>query len=93
MVIVGLTVTINEPMLPGCQLTLSPPVAVSTTGRPGHTVVELAIMPGFGEGLTVTFSVRVVAHPAALVPVTVYVVFIPGLTVTCDPVWLPGIHE
>jgi hypothetical protein len=45
-----------------------------------------------GSGLTVTATVAVEEQPAALVPVTVYVVVVVGETLTEEPVWFPGIH-
>jgi len=45
-----------------------------------------------GKGLTVIVLVAVLLQPAVLVPVTVYVVVLEGLTVTDVPVNEPGIQ-
>jgi len=48
--------------------------------------------PTTGEGLSATVTVEVPLHPAADTPVTVYIVVVPGQTLTVVPVRLPGIH-
>jgi hypothetical protein len=45
-----------------------------------------------GVGLTVTLAVLVFWQPAAVVPVTVYVVVVVGETVILAPVAEPGSH-
>jgi hypothetical protein len=68
------------------------PVPVSVTEPPAQiedaeldavTVIELFM---------VIVRVAVLVQPLALVPVTVYVVVEVGLTVTVEPVRLPGCH-
>jgi hypothetical protein len=48
----------------------------------GFLLIEIAV----GVGFTVIATVLVAVHPAALVPVTVYVLVDVGLAVTVSPV-------
>lgn len=88
----GVTVTLVPVRLPGCQVQLGDPVAVSVDGVPEHTVAGDAVALITGTGSTVTVTVAVLVHPVGVVPVTVYVVVADGVTVTLVPVRLPGCH-
>ena len=88
---VGLAVTVDAVVLlkpeEGLQLYVFAPPAVNVVDCPkqiatgGETVTT-------GNGLTVTVTCAVAVHPAADVPVTVYVVVEEGLAVTDEPVVL-----
>jgi hypothetical protein len=52
----------------------------------------VAALLTFGAGFTEMETVAVFEHPLTSVPVTVYVVFAVGLTVTEAPLKLPGIQ-
>jgi len=71
------------------------PLAVNDTFPPGHIVDAGGTTVIVGNGFTVTFTVAVFVHPPE-VPVTVYVVVLPGLAVTDEPVValnpVPGLH-
>jgi hypothetical protein len=69
---------------PAVQAYVVAPLAVSVAVWPGQIVGELTAVTG--TGLTVTVTVVVAVHPAAEVPVTVYVVVAGGLAVTEAPV-------
>ena len=62
------------------------PVAVSVDDPPGHTEAGDAAAVTTGIGFTVIVTVAVLTHPAAEVPVTVYVVVAVGVAVTEAPV-------
>ena len=62
------------------------PPAVRDVLCPGQMAAGEADAVTSGDGLTVTETDAVEEHPAAQVPVTVYVVDIVGLTVTGEPV-------
>lgn len=66
------------------------PAAVKVAALPAQMVGDVIV--NAGNGLTVTVRVAVLTHPAELVPVTVYMVVMVGLTVTLLPVKLPGIQ-
>ena len=53
---------------------------------PWHIMVAPPLVVIVGELLTVMFLVVVLLHPAALVPITVYVVATVGEQVTGDPI-------
>lgn len=59
---------------------------------PEHNVVVPEVAVTVGEAITATATVAVFVHPLAAVPVTVYVVFPVGETVTGEPESDPGIH-
>lgn len=70
---VGLAVT-AEPVValrpvPGVQVYVLPPEAVSVVELPGHSVAELTVT--VGVGLTVTLDTAVAVQPAAEAPVIV----------------------
>ena len=72
-----------------------PPVAVSVVDEPEQIATfEPPLM--VGSVFTLTVTIAVLEQPAALVPVTVYVVVEPGLAVTLVPVVadkpVPGDH-
>jgi len=66
---------------PVFQLYVFAPLAVNTEVSPLHIADGLAIAVTDGNEFTVTLTVAVPVHPAALVPVTVYVVVALGVTV------------
>lgn len=72
-----------------------PPLAVRFNVEPAHTG-ELLPAVGVGNEFTVTVTVAVLVQPAAVVPVTVYVIVEVGLAVTVAPVVddkpVPGLH-
>ena len=55
--------------VPGLQVYIDAPVAVSVAEEPTHRVAELTVT--VGKGFTVTTKVAELTHPATLVPVTV----------------------
>jgi hypothetical protein len=59
---------------------------------PEQMVVVPDVAVTFGAALTATATVAVFVHPFAAVPVTVYVVFPVGATVTGEPLSDPGIQ-
>lgn len=78
----------------GDQLYVQPPVVVPTnvTLPPGQMDDAAGVTVSVGAGFTVIARVPVPVQPAALVPVTVYVVVAAGETVTGLPDNEPGIH-
>jgi hypothetical protein len=65
------------------------PLAVSAVDAPVHIVADEGVMLTVGSGFTVMVTVVKFVQPAAVVPVTVYVVVAPGVAVTVAPVvWL-----
>ena len=60
-------------------------LAVNTDVAPLHIAAGLADAVTVGNGFTVTLTVAVPVHPAALVPVTVYVAVALGATVLLAP--------
>ena len=72
-VVVELGVTVLLAPLPRLcdQLYVLAPAAVNTEFAPLHIDAGLAVAVTVGNGLTVTLTVAVPVHPAALVPVTV----------------------
>lgn len=91
-VVVGDTVTDEPVKLPGIQLYVEAPLALSVVELPAQIVVLEAVVVTVGVGLTVIVRVDVFVQPFAAVPVTVYVVEDVGDTVTDEPVKLPGIQ-
>ena len=85
--VIGLPLT-----LPGFQTYVVAPLPVSVVDCPEQIVAVPAVAVTVGVGLTVTVIVSESVHPAEIVPVTVYVVVLPGETVTEVPVKLPGIQ-
>ena len=79
----------------GVQVYVLAPLAVSKVDCPAQIVAgEETVTTGIG--LTVTVTCAVLVHPAAEVPVTVYVVVETGDAVTVEPVVLlnpaAGVH-
>jgi hypothetical protein len=70
--------------VPGDQVYVVAPLAVSVVLVPSHIVAGGTLITGLG--FTVTTTVIVLVQPAADVPVTVYVVVVAGLAVTDVPV-------
>jgi hypothetical protein len=64
---------------------------VSVAGLPAQTAAG-PLTTTTGTDVTVTANVPVVVQPAAVIPVTEYVVVADGETLTLLPVKLPGIH-
>jgi hypothetical protein len=89
-VAVGDTVTDDPDKLPGFQVYVAAPFAVSVVVPPEQIVLNDALLLTEGRGLTVIVLVAIFVQPVALVPVTVYVVVAVGDTVTEDPDKLPG---
>jgi hypothetical protein len=87
----GVTLTEDPVKLPGCQLYVVAPVAVSVTGLPKQAVVCEALAVTTGVVFTVTVIISVSEQPP-VVPVMVYVVVAAGVTVTELPLRLPGIQ-
>jgi hypothetical protein len=78
--------------LPGFQLyAVALPVAVSVDVCPAHTVAGFAEAAIIGAEFTVTVVVADAVQPF-VVPVTIYVVVDPGVTVTGVPDKFPGIQ-
>ena len=82
-VVVALSVTVLLAPVPNPpdQLYVFAPLAVNSELAPEHIAVGLADADTVGNGFTITLTVAVPVHPAALVPVTVYVVVELGVTV------------
>ena len=83
---VGDTVTLEPLPAPFDQLYVLAPLAVSVEDCPEFIVDGIAEAVTVGNGFTVTLTAAVPVHPAALVPVTVYVVVLVGDTVLELPV-------
>jgi hypothetical protein len=83
---VGDTVLLEPLPKPPDQLYVLAPLALIVELLPVHMDVGLADAVTVGNGFTVTLTVAVPVHPAALVPVTVYVVVVLGVTVLLTPV-------
>lgn len=62
------------------------------TESPGQMEADNGLTFRIAAGFTVIVRVEVLLHPAADVPVTVYVVVVVGKTVTVVPLKLPGIQ-
>jgi hypothetical protein len=69
------------------------PSALSVAEFPVHTDVLEALNVTVGVALTMIVVVLESTQPLTSVPITVYVVFAVGETVTPLPVNAPGIHE
>lgn len=91
-VVAGETVCVAPLRLPGIQLYVVAPEAVSEVLLPEQIVVLVAVVVTVGVGLTVMVRVAVFVQPFAFVPVTVYVVVVVGETVCVAPDKLPGIQ-
>ena len=91
MVDAGDTVTLEPLKLPGFQVKLPAPVALKVLVLPAQIVAGLAAGTTVGVGFTNKVTNACEVHVPA-VPVTVYVVELFGLTVTVDPLKLPGFH-
>ncbi len=76
---------------PPDQLYVLAPLAVNTDVAPLHIEVGEAAAVTVGNEFTVTLTVVVPVQPAALVPVTVYVVVALGVTVLLAP--LPKLFD
>jgi hypothetical protein len=85
-VALGVTVLLAPVPNPPDQLYVLAPLAVNTDVAPLHIDVGEADAVTVGNGFTVTLTVVVPVQPAALVPVTVYVVVALGVTVLLAPV-------
>jgi len=85
-VVLGVTVLLAPLPNPPDQLYVLAPLAVITEVCPLHIAAGLAVAVTDGNGFTVTLTVAVPVHPAAVVPVTVYVVVLAGDTVLELPV-------
>ena len=77
-------------MLPGIQLYVVAPDAVSVLEAPAQMGLVPEVAVTVGVGVTVTVSWDVLVQPFAPVPVTVYVVVAPGDTVTGFVLIFPG---
>jgi hypothetical protein len=69
----------------GDQAYVDAPPAVSVVDEPLHIATAGGVQVIVGNGLTVTVVVVEPVHPAAVVPVMVYVVVLVGFAVTLDP--------
>jgi hypothetical protein len=69
-----------------------PPPAVNVEEFPLHIKDGLAVAVIVGEFFAFNEMVVVELHPAAFVPVTVYVVFAVAVITTFAPVKAPGFH-
>lgn len=68
------------------------PLAVIVVELPAQIVGEAADAVTVGVGVTVTATVFAPLLQPAVVPVTVYVVLVPGVTLMLEPVKPPGCH-
>ena len=80
---VGLTIKF-EPVAPVFQAYVDAPLAVNVPVEPAQMVAELA--DTVGNALTVTLPTAVFVQPVDEMPVTVYEVFVVGLTEIVDVV-------
>lgn len=90
--VVGDTVTVVPVKLPGFQVYVDAPLAVSVVDEPTQIVGVPAVAVTVGVPTTVTVTWLVFVQPFEPVPTTVYVVVDVGETVTVDPLRLPGFH-
>jgi hypothetical protein len=69
---------------------------VNETVLPKQIVADGGTTVTIGVGLTVTVILSFAGHPSAEVPMIVYVVVVPGLATTFEPVValnpVPGLH-
>jgi hypothetical protein len=72
----------------GLHVYVFAPDALSRVFTPGHTGFAPADAETVGSGFTVTVTLAVFVQPAALLPVTVYVVVAEGFAVTVAPLVL-----
>jgi len=70
----------------GDQEYIEAPLAVRVTEDPKQMEGATGVTATLGRFLTVTVTEAVLVHPAALVPVTIYVVEVVGLAITVVPV-------
>jgi hypothetical protein len=91
-VAVGFAQEVQERPVLGLHTILSAPLAVRETDVPGHILCG-ALTLSTGSGATVTLTVSVALQPANVVPVTVYVVVVPGVTEIVLPPPADGLHE
>jgi hypothetical protein len=89
---VGASVTLEPTSDPGIQLYDVAPDPFNVTVDPVQIAALEAEAATVGSALTLTATVAVFTQPFALVPVTVYVVFADGATLTEVPVNDPGIQ-
>ena len=80
-------------VLPGIQVYCAAPLAVSTTVLPEQTVGLEGDMLRTGYGVTIRANVLEPTQPRELVPLTVYVVEIKGVTICTGPRAFPGCQE
>lgn len=89
-VVVGLAVTfapvVADNPVAGLHAYVEAPLAFNAVDCPAHIVGLAGVTETTGNGFTLTVAVAVLVHPAALVPVTVYVIVLVGLAVTFAPV-------
>jgi hypothetical protein len=90
-VVVGETVTGFPLKLPGIHVYEVAPEPVRSVEPPLQMVGLVAVAVTVGVGFTVTVTCAWLEHPP-LVPVTVYVVVVVGVTVTGFPLRFPGFH-
>lgn len=89
---VGETVTGDPVSDPGIQLYVAAPLPVSVAEPPEQIVAVDVDTVTVGLAITLMVRVAVPVQPLAAVPVTVYVVFPVGETVTGEPLSDPGIQ-
>ena len=80
----GVTVADAVEIFPGIQLYVEAPLAVSVVEDPAQ-IEFVPVAVTVGSAFTVTVIVAVFVHPAAEVPVTVYVVVEAGVTLKVEP--------
>lgn len=85
-VAVTLAPVVADNPLAGSQVYAAPPDAVSVVDEPLQIGLTPALTVMVGNAFTVTDIEAVLLQPAALVPVTVYVILLVGLAVTVAPV-------
>jgi hypothetical protein len=86
----GLTIVVAEVIFPGFQVNEDAPAAVNVVLEPLQIFVGDAEATSVGVGVTSKFVVVLEVHPAALVPITVKMVELAGVTVTVAPLKFPG---
>lgn len=89
----GDTLTVEPDKKPGIQTYVVAPLPVNTVELPEQIVAGPAEAETVGVGLTVTTTVTGAEFEQPVnVPITVYVVVVPGETLTVDPVNPPGVQ-
>lgn len=91
-VVVGETVTEVPLSDPGIHVYVVAPLPVSVAELPEQIVAPVEEIDTVGCAPTVMATVLVPVQPLPAVPVRVYVVVEPGVTVTEEPLSEPGIH-